>query len=575
MGAFLLINKSEFPDQKLKQISKVCTTLFSDKQSLPLAGEFDLGSHHLYLYKKRFYSATNFLIAKDDVFVASTGSLFYKGNSGVDALRAIADDFLANKKIENHFKGHFFVILKTNSNIYIFTDYYGIYPVYHNFNMSVISSSFLICAELSPQLSISKNELFEYLFNGFWYGKQTLFNEILLLKDKGITNLTTNVFQSFSPDLELVITGSTDRIVASITEKLSAHFIELVSAYEILRSGLSGGYDSRLLLAILLKLNKRPELYVNGIPGSTDITCAQAIVKGLGLQMDIVYFYEAYGMALANTQEFFLNRFFFFDGLGAGGIFDNYSDLEYRLLNPGSSFALLNGAGGEIYREAWNLPNRSFTLDSFISSRYERPGMERYLVNYTKSAYLSHIKTKTIHNLGKEVNKLNRIDVEKLHPARYKAIHFIMSSLSKLNPFIMPFYEPSLIEQSVSIPIAAKYFGKLNKALISHFFAELTRFQSSYGYSFAQNVPKKIALKESIFTNMPLSLRPFLKNFKKSKRLPVNQFGTDLLAKPIIDEMIPGNLEYLPDYMRIDLISDVGLKSRALTLEFLFRYLKV
>lgn len=575
MGAFLLVRNRELITPEASASKSEAMDIFTSKRNLPISIEYNLGTYTLFLFHKRYYSPGNYVVFESGDFIASTGSLYYRGNSGTAALNQLYHDYKSGISIEDHFKGHFCIIVKITDEILLFRDYYGIYPVYHDEKNNVFSSSFHIAALMQPGLCISTDELYEYIFNGYWYSDQTLFKEISLLRPKGIFNLTTSKFTAFAPYHKAVRSKNYEGILSEVTQELLEHFSLLTKAFKGVKTGLSGGYDSRLVLAGLLSQDCQPFLYVNGIPGSTDIRCAREIAEGIGLPIEEVRFYEEYEMHDITPEQFFMNRFYLFDGLGSAGIFDNYSDIEYRLHYPFQDKALLNGAGGEIYRESWNLPLRKISIESFIKARYDTLPFNTILNKYSKQEYLSNLKLKISRNMGINTNWVSRQDIELLHPSRYKAIHFILSTQQQLYPFILPFYEPNLIEQSKEIPILFKYNGKFNKDLMRRLYPVLSSFKSAYGYTFDENIPYKIRLKEYFQTNMPLPLRPFLRKFRKSKSLPVKEYGRDLSNPGFIKNLIDTSSMKTEEFIKFKKIESDDIRSRVLTLELILNKLNV
>ncbi|WP_438992908.1 hypothetical protein [Pseudemcibacter sp.] len=63
----------------------------------------------------------------------------------------------------------------------------------------------------------------------------------------------------------------------------------IVSAYgKNITTALSGGYDSRLLLSLLIDAGVTPQLYVYGENSSPDVLVAKSIEKGEGLEINHV-----------------------------------------------------------------------------------------------------------------------------------------------------------------------------------------------------------------------------------------------------------------------------------------------
>lgn len=576
MAAFVLIHhdKARLGGFSAKQDEAL--DIFARKLSLPVSGVFNLGDYTLYLYKKRYYDAENYALFPEGGFIASTGSLIYKGRFGQEGLKQAYQDFAAGQRIERECRGNYCLILKHGDKLWICRDYYGTYPVYRDSAFQVISSSFLITALLQPHLSVSREELYEYLLNSHWFGETTLFKEVLRLPSGVFLELPSGRFTSYEllyPSLKGQDYKSCLDIVANTLER---QFSAIAGAFPAIRSALSGGYDTRLMLAVLQKLSAKPHLHVNGTPDSTDVRCAKAIAEGMGIPIEVVHFYEAYNLPTTDYYDLIMNRFYLFDGLGGIGVFDQYSDLEYRLQHIDLDCAFLHGGGGEIYREEWNMPALPISLDAFVVAQYDRVGLADVFNNYSKKAYLGHMKQRVMEALGKKDERFSREDVERLDPPRHNhAMPFTITAFQQLYPFLKPFCEYDIMASSLEIPLRFKFWGKFQQDLIRLFDSRLASFMSAYGYPFDQKAPLKYRLKERMVTYAPLRLRPYLRKLKRSRKLPIKKFGINLLAPEVVEALLPGKAERTAPYIKIENIADELIRSRALTLELLFRKLKV
>jgi len=576
LGAFLLYNNNLSILERFSARKSSVLKLFSDLR-LPDQRVFYLGNYCLHLYGKRNFSTINFYHDRHNNFIASTGTLIYNGCYGEEGLKLLLRDFLNEKKIEDNCRGNYFVIIYSSNKLCFFRDYYGLYPVYTTDDYSIISSTFLAIVTLIKDVTISKEELFEYLFNGYWYGKQTLFKEVKILAEGCLINPDqASSIKKFKPYFFPVKALPYNTLLSKISENVKKQFRLIHSGFgENICQGLSGGYDSRLILAGLLSNNVKPYLYVNGTPGSNDIDCASKIAEQLNFNIDIVHFYEGFDNDVRTVEEKIHSRFLFFDGLGVSGVFDKHTDFEYRIQNPLTQMTNLNGSGGEIYREAWNIPDKMLTIESFLKARYDKYNFSSILVNYSKKEYLCHIQELLENYLPTSKRLLERRDLELLHPLRYKAIHFILTTQQFFIPFLLPFYEPSLIKQSLDIPVKYKLNGIFNKDLIRNIFPVLTSFPTSYGYTFNDNVPILKKLQESLIRNTPLTLRPYLRHFKKSKKLPVDLFSKNLLDLEIKKKLVKISDYKIGNYINLRKVTDYNLLSRALTLEMLLNYTEI
>src|SRR5439155_21540411 len=70
---------------------------------------------------------------------------------------------------------------------------------------------------------------------------------------------------------------------------LDRYFAAVVASFgDRVTCALSGGYDSRLILALLRRHGINPRVYVYGPPGDKDVKLARAIAEGEGFALEIV-----------------------------------------------------------------------------------------------------------------------------------------------------------------------------------------------------------------------------------------------------------------------------------------------
>ncbi len=575
MAAFVLIHQNKARQDGFEAKQSEALDILSHKQRLPASGVFELGDYTLYLFKKRYHDAENYALFPEGGFIASTGSLIYKGRYGKESLQQAYLDFQAGQRIERECRGNFCLIIKQGDKLWICRDYYGNHPVYCDASFQVIASSFLITSLLQPRLSVSREELYEYLLEGHWCGETTLFHEVQHLPRGMFLELGAGTRKPFELEYPSLRGKKYEECLETVAHMLERQFSAIASAFPTIQSALSGGYDTRLMLSILLKLGTTPRLHVNGIPDSADVRCAKAIGDGIGIPVKVVHFYEEYALAPADYHDFFMNRFYLFDGLGGTGVFDQYSDLEYQLKHLEPNTAFLHGCGGELYREVWNTPDLPISLDAFIIAQHDKGGISNIFNGYSKKEYLSHQKRRAMEIMGKQDEQITRADVELLDRLRLNSLPFTINTYQQLYPIIKPFSEYGIMEPSIEIPLQYKFWGKFQKDLIRFFDARLTSFMSAYGYTFDQKVPLRQRLKECMVIYSPLRLRPYLRKFKKSRKLPIKRYSQDLLAPEIVRSVLPGKPERIAPFLKVENITDDGIRSKALTLELFFRKLHV
>jgi len=544
------------------------------KKKLELNVCFDKKGFKLFVFKKMFSNINNYYEFSNGDFIVVSGTFIYRGKTGIEGLKELYFDFVSGSDFINYIKGNYCILIYSDKKLFIFRDYFGYYPVYTTDDYSVISPSYLALCFAIKNLNVSRHEFYEYLFNGYFYSEKTIFNEINILAEGKLIE----IFPDFSsrrltPKVEKsTIYKDFKKAVNEISFDLLKYFKEIDDAFHNqIRTAISGGFDTRLMLACLLRLGIHPQVYVNGTPNSKDIQCAEEISKGENLPLEIIHFYKWFDEIKNNYEEKIEERFFFFDGLGAGGIFDNYSDYEYRVNNPVINSLILNGAGGEIYRESWNLPNRNFSMNSYIQARYNKFDFSFCKSDFHKKEYFEVLKEKIYISMGKKSKKITRQEVEYLHPLRYKAAHFVFTILQQLNHFLMPFLEPKFIYKSYNIPLQWKLNGKFHVALMKNIYYELVKYESAYGYNFMDPIPLRFKIKIFLDRNMPLAFRPVLRKFRKSRKLLIQKYGFSLLSPKYLERIFDLNDLFIDRYIDVSLIKDQTILSRALSLEKLLR----
>lgn len=570
MGAFILYSREELAgpggDERVKRACRI----FSDI-GLTFSGEFDLGDYTLALYSRNSREV-NYVISGAD-FIAVTGSLVYRGKTGAAAGELLLKDISQREVPVTSCRGHFCVIARKGGELILFRDSLGLYPVYQTPDLKMVSSSLLATACLMPKVIVSPEQLYEYLFNGFWYGSDTIIKNITLLPGdrwfypgRGTEIIYNAPFTDLS---NASYNNIIDHIAFSVREQMDL----IGKAFQgKLSIGMSGGYDSRLLLSAYENLGYKPDQFVYGTDNSTDVIIAKKLGDITGRTARHIHAEYFYPYDTEGKLERLKERFLRFDGLGSGGVFDNYSDFDYRMCDEQFRGAVLSGAGGEIYRESFNIPDRKITLSAFVTGRYDKFDFNSIMKRGNAVSYLDYMEDTFARFLNKR-GKISRYDIERLHLIRHKAIHFIAGWQQYFNPFILPFHESHMMHEAASIPMKYKNSMRLNQDLISRFSPLLAKAGSAYGYSFAAPVPLKYRTVNAIKRNVPLKVRPLLRKYIKEGRSVADYTGNSYLAPGVLDRLFGNGTGLIDEYVNIDHIGKGILLSRTLSVELFLRFL--
>ena len=118
-------------------------------------------------------------IARDgENFVAAAGTLVYKGLLGAAALDALLADFTFPFTDWSRLSGQFALIINKGGRAYALTDYFGAFQLFHDSGCDTLTTSFLAAVEAQPRVRWNVQGVYEFAFNVFPIGDDTVFEEI-------------------------------------------------------------------------------------------------------------------------------------------------------------------------------------------------------------------------------------------------------------------------------------------------------------------------------------------------------------------------------------------------------------
>ncbi len=564
MGGFLLF------DENSSQINhKLALNIFERKNQKVLMDK-KYGRFRLITYSKRSFQNENYYQFNDNEFIALIGIPIYKKLSGEKAALKLYDDLSKNININfADFCGHFCCIALINGKLSLFNDYNGMYHVYHDSENKIFSNSFLAVVNSLQNKKINLQGLYEYVFLGSTFGSDTILENIKLLDNKKIIELDPQLLltnKNFNKKDDMV--AKFDEVVEIISADLISYFEVITKNYDQFNLGLSGGFDSRLILSLLLKCNIKPDIYTNGNPNSTEVAITRSISKTFGLNFN--NFYEKETLPLDNDAEenFAEEKFYLDEGLNLFGIF--YSSTDEDLIRSQKIKTNLNGMGGEIYRNKWNLPNKKFSPKNFILAKYDDFQVDIATPGFNKSLFLENFTGKIVSGLDIESSesKLSRELVELIFPT-FRIRYWAAKICSKLNQYcfaLMPYSDPILYSKSIYIPYKHKVAGKLQSALIKKINPELAKFNSNYKFNFYDGPDLKSKTIDLFKINAPIKLRRLL---RKKKKVDVRTSDLGIIKEK--EKLFFNNDLYIRKYINLNYIETKDMYSRALTLEYFIR----
>jgi asparagine synthase (glutamine-hydrolysing) len=587
MGAFLLVRKSR--DSGIEETeSKYRDSLnVFQKMGLRLNGNVSGGDFTIFVFHKYNFDVDNLVQFNDGQFAIATGTLIYNRKTGRRALEELFHDFSENGKCLANTLGQYCAIVFKNGKLYLFNDYTGLYHVYSDTTRSLISNSFLAVLKGLRERNVSTQELYEYVINGACFGDVTLMKEISLLSSQKIWQLFPAVspLSRAAPARRFDRNTPLDNMVQDLGNDLIDYFDIIKSNFgDNICSALSGGVHTRLMLGLMRKTGIQPGyLYVYGDENNTAgrdanvIQIVKAIARGEGLSVDYIDKNKFPGFGEEEYRESLEKRYYLNDGLGhETGIFDNGADLYYRLARTEKGKLQLNGGGGEVFRNYWKLPDRSYTIKSFFKARYDRMNYSIFTDCFDYGAHFSALQEKVKASLNTDKKRIDRLQIELLQP-EFDSKYWMGSNNSINNILsysLTPFGDTPFQYRACDIPLKYKDYHSFESALMRFIDPALARYPTSHGIDLLNNRFKlRPKVKYLITLNTPLWLKAYIrKNYWHQRteilRLRGNRETLPFyLSRDYLSKIFPSHNLGVSQYIHTDKITDPDVLSRVLTAE--------
>lgn len=539
------------------------------KKNLVLGKRIVRNGFVAYRYRKIFGDEDPVIELENGDFAFCTGTFIYGDSAGKDALLPFYNDFSPTGLDEEKIAGNFHLLIYKSGELWSLGDYCGYYPVYEHEATGVVSDSFLAVGKLEKKPEISEQAFYEYLFHGFCINEETPL--------AGVRKADNRFMRRISPDRSsrkrepayepISPTASFAQVVDTVSNSLSTYFEKLVSIFHgDIGSALSGGYDSRLMVALLRRAGATPYLYVYGGKDTPDVRCADAIARGENLVLNHIDKGAAARIDVATFQQTIERNVYFFDALKPLGLIDDGTDLASRYERARHCRLQLNGAGGEIYREIWNVGDRKVDLLDFLRMRFDSGYYGYCRRGFEVADYFARFAEKVRAILGIDGDVLERRHAEMLFPfLRNRFAQNNNLANNQLGHALLPYMEPRFVLPSFDIPIKYKYCGTLHSALIRAAAPSLAKYESAYGINFSDQVPLGYRFKRALERQYPLALRVMKRRLESGKQQPMPYY----FGKEYLDSIVDMKSLAISDHVDVQKIANPEILSRALSIELL------
>ncbi|MBT5047952.1 MAG: hypothetical protein HOM58_05575 [Rhodospirillaceae bacterium] len=571
MGAIFLVKRTaaESPDHRFQALQSEFRKQGWTAPDIRTAAGCDIC-----VFPKRSGGAIASHVVDESNFCLSTGTLIYRKKHGSEALEQLHNDLINGSVDWGQVYGHFCVIAAAEGKLSVFVDRLGTYPVFHDRDNEVLSSTFLGVVASMTRPAVNPQCVYEYVFQGATYGDETVFHGIGRLDgSKGIR------FQRDKKPEKVEIAPALPRAEAPVSfddsvdrnvENLKRYFQALAGCFgEKIDTALSGGYDSRLTLALLRDQGIMPRLHVYGRKNDDDVRVAKAIATGEKFTLAHTDKSGKPQVAADRFADIVARNFYLFDGTPPDGILDDGADVTTRLERCAGGELMLNGGGGEVFRNFFYLSDRAYRTRRFLWSFYNRFDPRLCTARFNENGYFDKLGTKVRQTVGTENDVLTRQEIESLYPA-FRCRYWMGRNNGVNNALgyaLTPFIDANIVPDAIATPLKFKNYGRLEGAMIQSISPTLAAYESAYGHNFSASPPHARKIKDLSTLLRPPELRRFTYRLHKRSR----DSWAYYLKPAYIAEILGNNFEHMGRFVQVDQIADGEQFARICTLEYLFQ----
>lgn len=504
----------------------------------------------------------------DEAFAA--GTLFYRGLAKAPALHRLLADHKAGAIDEAALYGSFAVLLTAGDTAAVMTDSTGTFHLYEAGGNAVLSTSFLALAEALPARRIDDRAVYDYVFHGAAMGGATVLHEIRLFghdvvgRFDGAVQLDARKAAPSPAPPPVTLDSAAEQAISLLRDRFAAvptHWREIDTA-------LSGGYDSRLLLALSRDAGIPARVHVYGRASDADVVCAKAIAAAEGFALDHVDKSLTPLPEPDRFSEIVEDNYLAFDGWPTDGIFDNGTDLATRRKRVERGALMLNGGGGEVFRNFFYLPDRPLSALELAWTFYCQFDPRICREPFDEGRYLDGLAAQITRRVGAATERLTRREVEAAYPM-FRCSYWMGKNNSinnRLGSAWTPFIDPAIVAWTLDVPLRFKNFGRLEGRMIEFLAPELARHPSSYGRPFDQPPGLRERAKGWLDLHRPPRLRRLAYRLRRRPGSP----WTGALARCHLERVIDLSFPIMGRFFRMERIDDRAQLSRICTLEYLF-----
>jgi len=516
-------------------------------------------------------------LQRGDDFVAVAGTLVFDGKLGAPALAALLDAFALPFTDWDRLRGHFALLVRKGGRTALLTDFFGAFQLFHDRRFEVISTSFLATAGSVPRLTWARQGVYEFAFNVFPVGDDTVFEEVRRLGPDVQVEIGPEVVRH--PVAKPLPAAATDLPLEERIERMADRLRQEADPYvaewgDRMQCPLSGGLDSRLALALLRDRGVKPHVYVYGRPGMEDVEIARAVGAAEGFEVELFQKAAWRDIGPEDYAAQVERNFHETDALVTdGGLFDNGGNAHARHARQAGGQLAVSGGCGEVFRNFFYLPDRPLRARDVAEAFFARFTASDTTDAFDPREFLGAIEAKALAALGLPADMhapLPRVVIEQLYP-RLRCRAFFgreLSLVGRQGGYFMPFFDRAVIEEALTLPMPLKNLGRFEAALLTRLDPSLASRPSAYGHAFDQPPSREHVMSEWSTRTRPVWMRRH--SYALRRRIgPLTDEHGGLLSPIYLGRVLDLHFPHMRRFFAMDSVADSGLYRRIATLEYL------
>lgn len=512
----------------------------------------------------------NFQVQSADGMACCVGPIWYRGQFGKAALALLIED--AGAVDEKALRGNFALLLRTRERCLLMNDPLGLVRIHVSRDRCFYSTSWLAVCAYAGGFEVDETAATQYVLLGASHSDQTVARGITSLPRANAVDVRSGNFlacTSASSWNEAQTYATFDSAVDELCSHVETVSREVSLAFpDRVRAALSGGFDSRLIVAGQLACGNRPDLFVYGDATCDDIPIARRVAKRADLPLQVIDKAAQSPSFSLPDLDLLVRNALFFDGLPNDGIYDSGVDRQTRLAQTAGGYMVLNGGGGEIFRNFFHLPDRPLHVSDVVRVFYRGFDAKVFRRADGLSGYRGTLVASICRALGLREQAsdqlLARQQIELIYPLF--RCHYWMSVNNSVATrhgyYATPLVDLTTVGASWRLPLAWKNAGRLESRLIAQLHMPVAGEPSTYGFRFSDGPGWRARCSERAMCARPVFLRPFINGVRR--RVHKQVAAPDMIAHS--RALLPGEWRLDP-LLDLDRLPDNTAFGRALAVE--------